>query len=185
MNPASLQVAFPRRATTVLVILASVGVATAIAARPAIDSAAAWALLGLLPAGAAAWFDTRVGRLPDPLVAATAFVPVLIVLLEGAHVPDALTLFAGALAMSGPLLLLHLASPALIGFGDVKLAASLGLLIGLVDVRLATWALAVASGSTLLLSLGRRPAAVPFGPGLVTGAAVVLLARLFRSEIPR
>ena len=185
MNTARLQVASPRRAATVLVILAGVGVAVAIAARPAIDSVAVWALLALLPAATAAWFDHHVGRLPDVLVAATAFVPVVIALLGGAHAPDALTVMAGALAMTGPLLLLHLASPALVGFGDVKLAAALGLVVGLVDLRLATWALAVASGSTLLLALGRRTRAVPFGPGLVTGVAVVLLARLFGSEIPR
>ena len=76
--------------------------------------------------------------------------------------------------MAGPLLVLHLVSPAAMGWGDVKLAGVLGAALGVVDVRLGIAALAMASGATLAIALVARRSTLPFAPGLVAGAVAVL-----------
>jgi leader peptidase (prepilin peptidase)/N-methyltransferase len=80
----------------------------------------------------------------------------------------------GAVGMAGPLLLLHLVSPAAMGWGDVKLAFVLGSALASVDVRLGIAALALASAATLIGALVAGRVAVPFAPGLVAGAAALL-----------
>ena len=136
------------------------------------------AILGiaLLAGVAAAVVDVRTRRLPDALVV-LAGLPVLVgVSVEAAHgSPGAATGAAvGALGFGGPLLVAHLVTPTAVGFGDIKLAGALGAAVGLVDPRLGVLALCVASGVTALIGAVRREPTVPFGPGLVVGAAGAL-----------
>ena len=130
----------------------------------------------LAPAAAAAVVDVRSSRLPDELVAATAVIALVTALARAGGATDLVGAIGGAVVMAVPLLLLHLTSPAAMGFGDVKLAGALGLVVGLVDPRLGIVALCLASGLTAVVALLRRRSAVPFGPGLVTGAAVTVMA---------
>ena len=128
----------------------------------------------LVPAAAAAATDWRTHRVPNLLVA-VALVPALVAVLV---VDDRRHLLAsvasGAVVMALPLLVLHLVTPAAMGFGDVKLAAALGAALGVLDPTLGVPALAVAAGLTLLAAAWRRRVAMPFAPALVTGAAAAL-----------
>jgi leader peptidase (prepilin peptidase) / N-methyltransferase len=128
----------------------------------------------LVPAAAAAATDWRTHRVPDLLVA-FALVPALVaVLLVDDRIHLLASVVMGAAVMAVPLLVVHLAAPAAMGFGDVKLAAALGAVLGVWDPTLGVPALAVAAGLTLLAAVGRRRTAMPFAPGLVTGAAAAL-----------
>jgi leader peptidase (prepilin peptidase)/N-methyltransferase len=152
-------------------------------ARPAADAPTTWALIALLPAVSAAALDVRTGRVPDRLVVVSALVAVAIGVVAGAGHSGMVGVVIGALVTTGPLLAVHLASPATVGFGDVKLAAALGAAVGLVDFRQSLWALVIASGSTLLFAVVRRAGSVPFAPGLVLGAALAIVGPPLAREI--
>ncbi len=148
----------------------------------ALTTTVAWGPVGLAialvltPAAAAADIDLRSGRLPDRLVlvaaAGAAALAAGIELDRGSGLVPAL---AGAAAMVTPLLVLHLVLPDAMGFGDVKLAAVLGAVIGLVDWRLAAVVLAVASGGALWVAAVRHRRTIVFGPSLVASTAAVLV----------
>lgn len=126
----------------------------------------------------AASADAATGRLPDRLVALAAvptFVVVAAQLVRGAGADTASDVVVGIIAFAGPLLVAHLASPAAMGFGDVKLAAVLGASIGLVDPIAPLLALCLASAITVVVATVRSRTAVPFGPGLVVGSGLALL----------
>lgn len=132
-------------------------------------------VIGLVPA---ALVDLRTHRLPDRLIGVA--VVVLAVACAGAvatgtdvHVPGML---AGAATLSAPILAAHLISPASMGFGDVKASLVLGVAVGHANWQLALPSLAVAGAVTLVLGAATRTRLVPFGPGLVSGAVVALLA---------
>ena len=128
----------------------------------------------LVPAAAAAAADWRRHRVPNVLVGAT-LVPILVAVVLGGdrvHVLASISLGAGLMAL--PLLLIHLAAPAGMGFGDVKLGAALGAALGVLQPELGVVALAAASALTLLAATWRRRSAMPFAPGLVTGTAAAL-----------
>jgi leader peptidase (prepilin peptidase)/N-methyltransferase len=85
-------------------------------------------------------------------------------------------LLGGAAAMAMPLLVLHLVSPSAMGFGDVKAGLVLGAAVGTVDWRLGAVALCLASISGTATGVLGRCRTIPFGPFLVFGAWVVVLA---------
>ncbi len=129
-------------------------------------------------------------RLPDPIVAGALVVsiPLITVVSVIQKDPDLIqhALIGGALYF-GFLLLTHLALPRGMGFGDVKLSALLGLYLGWIAasgvsaVRIVLYAMVVGfvGGSILgviLFSFRRKSRAYPFGPFLVAGAVVVILA---------
>lgn len=136
----------------------------------------------------AAVIDVEQRRLPDAW-AASALVALLVALAveaaagqpTGTPAPDLIGgllggLLGGALVTALPLLVLHVASPSAMGFGDVKAAVALGAAVGTIDWRLGPVALclsALTGGVTGVL--GRRRT-IPFGPFLVFGAWVVVLA---------
>ncbi|MCO7219551.1 A24 family peptidase [Klenkia sp. PcliD-1-E] len=147
-------------------------------------------LAGVLWLGAAAvvlaGVDLAVHRLPDVVT-----LPALAVLL-GAVAVDALVEGSGVRALSGALLgaaafavgvVLRLVAPAGLGFGDVKLLAPLGVLLGwwgggaLVVAGLFLGLFLGAGGSLALLATRRAGwrTAVPFGPPLLLGAAVAVV----------
>jgi leader peptidase (prepilin peptidase)/N-methyltransferase len=177
----------PNRASAPSVALVALAVAAVLA------TALSGLVIGclLVVAGlatAAAIIDARTGRLPDELLLAATFPLVALVVAAafetGDLVAPALAMGAGAAAFSGPVFLIHLVSPAAMGFGDVKLAAVLGFALGVIDWRLSVLALCLASGGTALVGLARRRTTLPFGPGLVAGALVVAVASMLSEGLP-
>lgn len=128
----------------------------------------------------AAIVDLHERRLPDVWVGAAAAVFVAAVAVTSVVATDEpITAslaagIAGAVAMGVPLLVLHLASPAAMGYGDVKAAAVLGAACGIVHWHLALSALALAAGGAAVTGLVGRRRTVPFGPFLVLAAATAL-----------
>lgn len=157
------------------------GVAAVTGAHPEL---AVWLLL--VPVGLTlALVDLRVFRLPDvltlPALGGTA------ALLGGAallpsHDGSWTRALLGAAALGVLYMVLFLVNPAGMGFGDVKLAPTLGLALGwygwsaLVQGTLAAFLLGAVVGLGLLVT-GRagRKTPIPFGPFMLVGAAVALL----------
>lgn len=153
-----------------LVALAAAGIAVAVNVAPG----PALTVAVLAPA---ALVDVRERRLPDRWVLAAAAVrlgTVATAALVG-NPPAATSVGAGALAMAGPLLVLHLASPDAMGFGDVKAAIVLGAALGVVDWKLGLVALSIAAALASAVGLTRRRDTIAFGPFLVAAAALTLL----------
>jgi len=145
------------------------------------------AFFGVLAALSA--IDIETYRLPDLIVLPSliASVPIIVVLAvadgDGRRIRYALV---GAALYFGFLFLAHLISPRGMGFGDVKLAALMGLYVGwlggtFVDaLALVLWAMLIgfAVGSifgVVLLATRRRNRPFPFGPFLALGAVVAIL----------
>ena len=164
-----------RRRTIVVVALLSIfalAVAAAIGSAP-LGAAAAVALLVR-----AAVIDIEQRRLPDAWVAASTSALVT-VFLVGSTIGQPLDLgqsIGGAVAMALPVLVLHLVSPASMGFGDVKVAAVLGTAVGTIDWRLGAVALCLAALTGAAAGLVTRRESIAFGPFLVFGAWFALLA---------
>lgn len=141
----------------------------------------------LLVCVASAVVDVSERRVPDRLVL-VSIVPTLLVLVAHAAVGDlrvaATAVLLGVVLFAGPLLVMHLAVPDALGFGDVKLAVPLGAAIGLVEWRYAVAGLCIASGLTAAVALVRRRPAMPFAPGLVAGAALVVLLPILKGSVP-
>jgi leader peptidase (prepilin peptidase)/N-methyltransferase len=135
---------------------------------------AAVAIALLVPA---AVVDVEERRLPDEWVAAALIALIVALPVASAAGRDVAVTgsVAGAAAMALPLLVLHLVSPAAMGFGDVKAAAVLGAALGSVDWRLATVALCVASLLGSVTGLAGRRRSIAFGPHLVAASIVVLV----------
>lgn len=137
------------------------------------------ATIAFVPASVAATTDVITHRLPSRWIAATATTAALAGLAVGgvAQMPVAVT---GSLVAATPLLIVHLAAPASLGFGDVKFAAALGLVLGVVATdpsvaaRLALASIAIACAAAILVSASLRRPRLAFGPSLVVGVAVTL-----------
>ncbi len=136
--------------------------------------AAAVALALLVPAGIV---DAHEHRLPDiwlaaALVGLVVTIPVTVAL--GGSI-DVGAVAIGAVVMCAPIALLHLVSPAAMGFGDVKLSIVSGAALGTVDWRLTLVALTLAGllGATFGVATQRRT--IAFGPFLIVGTLVSLL----------
>ena len=128
-------------------------------------------------------------RLPDRIVLPTLAASVVLVIVESVRsgAPVAIRYaMLGAFIYFGFLLVVHLISPRGMGFGDVKLAALMGLYLGwmagdgITAFAVVLWAMLVGfvSGSVagvVLLATRGRNAAIPFGPFLAFGTAVVVL----------
>jgi leader peptidase (prepilin peptidase)/N-methyltransferase len=133
------------------------------------EAAAVLSVLGW--AGALTVFDLAQRRLPNVLTLGGAAVILAGAACAGRGMPALL----GAAALAGPYLVVHLADPAALGGGDVKLAFAVGGLTG--ALGLPVWALA-AIGAPLLtaaagvvLAVGRlvgrsSAATLPHGPSL-------------------
>lgn len=126
----------------------------------------------LLWMAALSTYDVRSRRLPNALTLPGAAGILLVAALTGRGLPA----LAGAAALTGAYLAVHLVAPAAMGAGDVKLALGLGGLAGCFGPDV--WSLA-ALGAPLLTALWgllRGPGAVPHGPSmcLATAGAVGL-----------
>lgn len=131
-------------------------------------------------AGVLSLIDIRLRRLPDPLTLGGAAVILLSALLWGRG-PTAML---GAVALGGLYLTAHLADPAALGGGDVKLALGLGALTG--AFGLPVWVLAALGAPALTATAGIAAlvcrggaAGVPHGPSMcaasLTAAALAVL----------
>jgi leader peptidase (prepilin peptidase) / N-methyltransferase len=133
-----------------------------------------------------AFIDVALRRLPDLLTGA-AFAGTTLLLLAaaaaGGHWPVLARAVLGGLALVGFYLVLVLVSPSGMGLGDVKAAAGLGTMLAwqgwsaLVVGGFAGFLLAAVYGIALLLS-GRatRKQQMPFGPFMIAGAFLAILA---------
>lgn len=122
----------------------------------------------------AAVVDVGERRLPDRLVAFGGLVLLVATITTGTVATG--SSIAGVVALAGPILVLHLVSPAAMGFGDVKLAVVLGAAIGTWDWRLALGVLCLAAATGAALGLLRRSDTIAFGAHLVAASAIVVLA---------
>lgn len=110
--------------------------------------------------------DVRERRLPNALT-----VPGAVVVLTAATICDrGPAALAGAAALGGLYLLIHLIAPAGMGGGDVKLAVALGALTGALGASV--WFLAALGAPLLTAIIGtvgavvHRGRAVPHGPSM-------------------
>lgn len=156
-----------------IVVVASLVVAVARSSVPLASASCLAVMVG------AALIDLRERRLPDVWVGAAAVgFPVgatATLLADGNAGIDVIGALLGALVMAFPLLVLHLASPEAMGFGDVKAVVVLGAALGAVDWRLTLLALCIASSVGALVGFGARRRTIPFGPFLVFGTWAALI----------
>jgi leader peptidase (prepilin peptidase)/N-methyltransferase len=129
---------------------------------------------GLCLLCAAAIVDIRAFRLPNRFLLVAAVLAALAAYFAGA-VDSAL---AAPVMGAAPFLLVHLADPSALGFGDVKFAAVAGALIAPwwwpAAVLMAVVALAVACAMRLARPSGPRA----LGPSLFIGTLVALLVSI-------
>lgn len=123
--------------------------------------------------------DVTRRRLPNAATLPGAAAIVVVAAACGYLLP-ALT---GALALGGIYLAVHVAAPAAMGGGDVKLALGLGALTGAFGVEI--WVLA-ALGAPLLTAIfgvfclaGRRSATVPHGPSMCAASLAAVALAVF------
>jgi len=114
-------------------------------------------------------FDLRHRRLPNVLTLSGTAVILIVAMLDGRGLPALL----GAAALGGLYLVVHLADPAALGGGDVKLALALGALTGAFGTPV--WVLAalgapvltaITATAVLALRRGGTGLAVPHGPSM-------------------
>lgn len=117
----------------------------------------------LLWTGALSIIDIRFRRLPNELTLGGAVVIVAGAAVAGHGAPAA----AGASALAGLYLVVHLWSPAAMGAGDVKLALGLGALTGAFGIAVWTVAALGAQVLTAVIGLARgRGGVIPHGPAM-------------------
>jgi leader peptidase (prepilin peptidase)/N-methyltransferase len=159
-----------------LVLGVCVGVLAAALVAASGPAAAALAPLVVL----ASAVDLRVHRLPDRLTGAGTGVLVAVALLSG-NGSVLGRAAAGAALFAGVLLVVHLVTPAGMGFGDVKLGVPLGFAVGatgVVNVMVAlvlALTIGAAAGLVVLARHRDRSRAFAFGPCLCAGAVLALL----------
>lgn len=166
-----------------LVELATSALFAALAARLAVPDLPAFLYFGAIGI-ALALIDLDCRRLPNAIVLPAY--PVLAVLLTGSALwrHDGWSLARAAIggaALFAFFLLLVLAYPAGMGWGDVKLAGLLGLTLGylswsaLVVGALAGFVLGAVTGVAVIAARrGDRRTALPFGPFMIAGALLAI-----------
>jgi leader peptidase (prepilin peptidase)/N-methyltransferase len=155
---------------------------------------AAWVRPGLVLAAACwlaacavalAWIDAAVQRLPDVLTALAYAGTEVFLLLAAAvsgHWGDLGRAALGGLALAAAYLAFAMISRSALGFGDVKLAGSLGTLLAwfgwrtLIAGTVAGFLLGGLVGIGLLLARrATRQQRIPFGPFMIAGAFLAIL----------
>jgi leader peptidase (prepilin peptidase) / N-methyltransferase len=120
--------------------------------------------------------DLRI--IPNKVLAVGSLIGLAIVAIsDPASIPERAAAAAGA---GGVLFVAALAYPGGMGMGDVKLAAAMGLFLGVEVIPAMVIALLAGSlvGIAMMIRLGAaaRKRAIPFGPFLALGGVVALLA---------
>ncbi len=135
----------------------------------------------LIGASAVAWIDIDVHRVPDRLL--LLWVPAVLaaLLVAAAMTSWSILLWSAAGAISLGLLFLVLALVGSMGLGDVKLAATTGLVVGLfgwpglVTAVVVAFVAAAVVAVVLLIRGVSRHSHLAFGPAIIVGAAVAVL----------
>lgn len=182
-TPHRVLAAAPRLGLGLAVVTATVWAGLA-ASRGMVADLPAYLLVGGLGV-AMAYVDVREHRLPDWLTY-SAFAAAAVLLAAAALADDGWGSYGrawlGALALAGAFLGLLLARPADLGLGDVKLAGSLGLLLGWIG-----WGHVVLGGflsfafgglfsiGLLLARRAGRRSHIPFGPFMLAGALAAVV----------
>ncbi len=162
-------------------IAAWVGAAAGLvtAAAGLIPLAVVWVLVGT--GVSVAFVDLVYRRIPTPLVVFAGGVTVAVAAVAGAHdasLGPVVIAAAGAGLVGGVFLVVHLVTPAGLGFGDVRLAAVTGALTALGADQLTAAAAAAgvaAVAATAVMVVSGRPT-VAFGPYLIAAAIVAVAA---------
>ncbi|WP_156760499.1 prepilin peptidase [Microbacterium karelineae] len=175
----------PWRYPAVELATAALFAATALWRGPSPDLAA-YLLLGFVAVVLAA-IDAAHHRLPNAIVLPA--IPALVALLVPAlatgvgEAGDLLRALAGGAALGAFYGAIALVSPRGMGMGDVKLAGLLGIALGwigwdaLIVGAFAAFVLGAAAGTVIALVRGTgRRTVIPFGPWMLVGAAVGLVA---------
>jgi leader peptidase (prepilin peptidase)/N-methyltransferase len=170
-----------RLGTTAAGAAVSGGLAVALGADPALPAFLLVAAVGLV----LAVVDLACLRLPDPLVGAAALgggLGLLVAAFAAGTPGRLLAALAGAAVSFTGYVLLALLPGARLGFGDVKLAAALGLPLGWLGrptLALGLLLPHVINGVVVLALLAarrvRRDTALPFGPAILAGAWLAVL----------
>jgi leader peptidase (prepilin peptidase) / N-methyltransferase len=115
--------------------------------------------------------DLRHRRLPNSLTLTGAAVVLLMAAAAGRGLPA----LAGAVALAGAYLAVHLRAPAGMGAGDVKLAVGLGGLTGAFGTL--PWVLAAIGAPllTVMFAVLLRRRVLPHGPAMCVASALALL----------
>lgn len=128
--------------------------------------------------------DLRIHRLRDvwslAILGVTLFGVGAVSLIEGVGI-DLVAMLLGAAAYAGIPFVLHLWSPAGIGFGDIKYSAALGAYLGTLHGPVTiVWGFVLAALATVVLRVALRDGGerTPFGPGLFLGAVVLVAVQL-------
>ena len=113
-------------------------------------------------------YDIRQRRLPNLLTLPGAAAILVAAWCVGRGLPA----LAGAAALAGLYVFVHLIAPAGMGAGDVKLAIGLGALAGCFGI--AVWFLAALAAPllTALVGMARSTAPVPHGPSMCLATAI-------------
>ncbi|MFB7557293.1 prepilin peptidase [Streptomyces brevispora] len=172
----------PRYAPSLLVpVVSTLGCAAVAATTGARPELAVWLLLAPVAVLLAA-IDRRVHRLPDELTlpaagAAATLLGIAVLLPE--HGGSWLSALLGGAALGAFYFLLFLINPTGMGFGDVKLALSLGVALGWYGWAVvfaggfAGFLFGAAYGLALMIMRGAgRKTGIPFGPFMIAGALV-------------
>lgn len=142
-------------------------------------AAAAGLVLGAIGGPVGVW-DLRARRIPDRLVVVglgAVAVVVIVADLGGAGV-SVWAIVGGVLATALPLLVVHLVSPAGLGFGDVKYAVVVGAGFAVVDWRLGATAVVLAcAAGTFGAGVARSwRRSIPFGSCLAASSMITMAA---------
>ncbi len=168
------------RASWMVVLLGGVGGALAAFAPASLVPAAFVYLLG---GAALVWIDLDVHRIPDAVTRVWAPLVVIALVVAALTSGDYIGLLwalVGAAGMGGLFLLMALVAS--MGLGDVKLAVVTGLVVGplgfsgVLTAVVVAYALGALAGVVLLVRGAGRKAHLAFGPGIVAGAAVAIVA---------
>jgi leader peptidase (prepilin peptidase)/N-methyltransferase len=134
--------------------------------------------------------DLELFIVPNRILYPTLFMAAPMLLVAAAVGDDwghARTAAIGGVLGFGLLLVIHLISPAGMGFGDVRLAGLIGMIVGWISVGHVLVALFLGFLAAALVGMGliatgikTRKDKVPFGPFLATGA---ILAILFGTQL--
>jgi leader peptidase (prepilin peptidase) / N-methyltransferase len=131
----------------------------------------AWSVLGaLVVAGSAT--DLAARRLPNALTGPAALLS--LAALAPLGVGQLVTGLLGALVLGGALAVVHLAAPAAMGAGDVKLAPALGAPLAAASWGALAAAPVLAALGVLVLVLAGGARRVPYGPPLLLAGWVAL-----------
>jgi leader peptidase (prepilin peptidase)/N-methyltransferase len=129
--------------------------------------------------------DSDVLRIPNRVLAPTAVATLLAVISITVATQDWMTLIVptvAALATGGVFATLHFATKGGIGFGDVKLAALIGLSVGSVGIGAVWLSLLVGSLAAVVWTKATRAGGpIPIGPWLLCGAWVSVFAGVIGS----